>query len=165
MSLKRKKQTKRRNKMGYGNCGTDSQGRPIGYNHQATCDEEGCEEKIDRGMAYACGGTHGSDCCCEKYFCGKHLYSVDLSKTSLAEVNDGPICAECKEDLEEEYYIDFDACYRPREVEITAENLEEYREVYQNLFDVLSPPLTEEETERMNTIKVALDKYNTVKFS
>lgn len=64
--------------MGWGNCGTDSNDRPIGYNHAATCDHPGCEAAIDRGLAYACGGMHGqNDGDCEGYFCYKHLRSVE----------------------------------------------------------------------------------------
>lgn len=61
--------------MGWSNCGLDSNGRPIGYVFAATCDFEGCEAKIDRGLGYACGGMHGEDDppgSCEGYFCGKH---------------------------------------------------------------------------------------------
>ena len=60
--------------MGWGDCGFDSTGRPIGYLHDATCDEPGCTEQIDRGLAHACGGMHGEfDEYCEKYFCSEHL--------------------------------------------------------------------------------------------
>lgn len=61
--------------MGWANCGTDSKNRPIGYVHEAICDHPGCEERIDRGLAYACGLMHGEDDemgWCEDYFCGKH---------------------------------------------------------------------------------------------
>ena len=60
--------------MGYAYCGTDSEGREIGYAIQATCDHPGCTTKIDRGMAYACGGDHlGGTFFCEKYFCQEHM--------------------------------------------------------------------------------------------
>lgn len=60
--------------MGWADCGTDSNGRPIGYAHQGICDHPGCEVKIDRGLDYACGGTHGTaDGGCELYFCHEHL--------------------------------------------------------------------------------------------
>lgn len=60
--------------MGWANCGTDSLGRNIGYAHAGTCDHPGCKKKIDRGLAYACGGMHGEDeVSCEKYFCEEHL--------------------------------------------------------------------------------------------
>lgn len=59
--------------MGWGNCGTDSKGRPIGYVFPATCDHPGCDAQIDRGLSYACGGTHGEDeHSCEQYFCSTH---------------------------------------------------------------------------------------------
>ena len=65
--------------MGWGNCGTDSKGRPIGYVFEATCDHPECDKKIDRGLAFACGGMHGEEAClsdapvCEGYFCSDHL--------------------------------------------------------------------------------------------
>lgn len=60
--------------MGWANCGSDSKGRPIGYAHAARCDHPGCKARIDRGLAYACGGMHGSgDLYCEGYFCTDHL--------------------------------------------------------------------------------------------
>lgn len=65
--------------MGWASCGTDSQGRPIGYAHEGVCDEESCLELIDRGLAYACGDMHGTNdrqgnaTCCDGYFCSKHL--------------------------------------------------------------------------------------------
>ena len=60
--------------MGWGNCGTDSIGRPIGYHFEGTCDEEGCESPIHRGLEYACGGMHGTtELGCEEYFCSEHL--------------------------------------------------------------------------------------------
>lgn len=61
--------------MGWSHCGTDEDGRDIGYGIQAVCDEEGCEEEIDRGLAYVCGDGHGGgEWGCGKYFCYGHLY-------------------------------------------------------------------------------------------
>lgn len=83
--------------MGWANCGTDSQGRSIGYAHEATCDESGCATKIDRGLSYACGGMHG-DCggqACEKYFCQSHLLSVDREAMGFTELDSGQICRAC----------------------------------------------------------------------
>lgn len=77
--------------MGWGNCGEDSNGRPIGYCHEATCDHVGCNTKIDRGLSYACGGMHGEDeISCEKYFCEEHRsnFIVHCEDTFL-------ICDEC----------------------------------------------------------------------
>lgn len=65
--------------MGWGNCGTDSDGRPIGYNFKATCDHAGCKAKIHRGLAYVCGQMHGEDAnSCEGYFCDEHVVNVEL---------------------------------------------------------------------------------------
>lgn len=81
--------------MGWANCGTDSKGRQIGYAHEATCDHPGCTEKIDRGLAYACGGMHGSDSyMCEGYFCPEHLTSVDLTG-KVAGMTSATVCLEC----------------------------------------------------------------------
>lgn len=60
--------------MGWGHCGTDDDGREIGYCIEATCDEPGCSKRIDRGLAYVCGSMHGGgEYGCGKYFCYKHL--------------------------------------------------------------------------------------------
>ncbi|MFH8751100.1 hypothetical protein ACH4GK_31835 [Streptomyces rimosus] len=46
-----------------------------GYSVEAVCEEPGCEEQIDRGLAYLCGETPGGDeGGCGGYFCGEHLY-------------------------------------------------------------------------------------------
>ena len=59
--------------MGWANCGEDDLGRQIGYAHEATCDAQGCETKIDRGLSYVCGGMHGGDGFgCGRYFCQEH---------------------------------------------------------------------------------------------
>jgi hypothetical protein len=81
--------------MGWGDCGNDSQGRPIGYNFEATCDHPGCNEKIDRGLAYACGGMHGSGEGCEGYFCDSHLRVVDSDRYELTQ---GQLCEQCCKD-------------------------------------------------------------------
>ncbi len=88
--------------MGWGNCGTDSRGRPIGYVFEATCDHPGCKAEIHRGLAYACGGMHGEDeRGCEKYFCEEHLtYFVDGDEDDKkAEV--WQCCFECEKILSE----------------------------------------------------------------
>lgn len=62
--------------MGWGNCGVDSDGRPIGYVFEGTCDESGCDKDITRGIDQCCGGMHGEcEVSCEKYFCDNHLVS------------------------------------------------------------------------------------------
>lgn len=34
--------------MGWENCGTDSNGRPIGYAHEATCDHPECSAELKK---------------------------------------------------------------------------------------------------------------------
>lgn len=80
--------------MGWGHCGHDKQGREIGYSITATCDHQGCERQIDRGLSYACGGMHGdTEYGCEKYFCSDHREKV---------ITDGDqfynICNQCAQD-------------------------------------------------------------------
>jgi hypothetical protein len=47
-----------------------------GYSVETICEaEEGCDEKIDRGLAHLCGATPGGDeYGCGGYFCADHLY-------------------------------------------------------------------------------------------
>lgn len=81
--------------MGWGNCGSDSGGRPIGYMFQAVCDHPGCNSEIDRGLSYACGGMHGKlEIGCEKYFCEKHLFTTVKDQDDLVSV-----CEECSKYL------------------------------------------------------------------
>ena len=85
--------------MGWAYCGKDREGREIGYGIEAICDHHGCKTKIDRGLAYACGGMHGvNEYDCERYFCGKHLFYVDFVDIPY------PICKECSELYIEENY-------------------------------------------------------------
>lgn len=72
--------------------GQNNNGREIGYGVDATCDWPGCDEKIDRGVAYCCGGIDGiqnggmdDESYCGDFFCGKHL------------MGNGQ-CAKCAED-------------------------------------------------------------------
>lgn len=82
--------------MGWAYCGTDSNGRDIGYGVEATCDHPGCNEIIDRGLAYACGGWHGeTEYACEKYFCGEHLLGGRLPSGEFVF-----LCKECREGVE-----------------------------------------------------------------
>jgi hypothetical protein len=82
--------------VGWADCGTDSKGRPIGYAHAATCDEPGCEAKIDRGLAYKCGPMHGEDVYnCEDYFCERHRVCVQLPDGT-----ETGLCRACREALE-----------------------------------------------------------------
>ena len=40
--------------------GENMDGKEIGYSVEASCEHPGCDKKIDRGLAYACGGDHGA---------------------------------------------------------------------------------------------------------
>ncbi|AXQ69962.1 hypothetical protein HOU03_gp306 [Caulobacter phage CcrSC] len=82
--------------MGWADCGDDSKGRPIGYGHAAICDQEGCTAEIHRGLAYACGGMHGSSPGCEGYFCDEHMGSA----WDPGEQQHIQVCAKCEADLE-----------------------------------------------------------------
>lgn len=102
--------------MGWGNCGEDSKGRPIGYVWAATCDHPECIKQIDRGLAYACGGMHGNEALggypdnyefgefvCEQYFCGDHLTTVIFEHEDGGEIWTPFMCISCAKKFEEEY--------------------------------------------------------------
>jgi hypothetical protein len=71
-------------------------GREIGYAVEATCDHPGCEEAIDRGLAYCCGDLEGvmGERGCGGYFCYDHLlYGV---------AEHGQRCPSCSQKIEDE---------------------------------------------------------------
>lgn len=108
--------------MGWANCGTDSNGRPIGHVHAATCDEPGCEARIDRGLAYACGGMHGEDVdSCEGYFCDAHLTYPDVEDDHQPPHR---VCRACARMIEEAVAEEAAAQFGDR-VSITLETREE----------------------------------------
>ena len=79
--------------MGYAHYEITRNGEKIeaGYGVETVCEEDGCEEKIDRGLAYLCGETPGGDeHGCGGYYCGQHLYM------SLRE-GVGDLCTRCME--------------------------------------------------------------------
>lgn len=62
--------------------GFDSQWqRDIGYGVPAYCDHPDCNEEIDRGLSYVCGGEpYGGNEGCGLFFCGSHkFYSADAT--------------------------------------------------------------------------------------
>ncbi|WP_335982448.1 hypothetical protein [Streptomyces sp. CA2R106] len=60
-----------------------------GYGVEAVCEEPGCTEQIDRGLACLCGETPGGDeYCCGGYYCGEHLY---IGPDDVI----GDLCARC----------------------------------------------------------------------
>lgn len=50
--------------------------RDIGYGVPAYCDHPGCNNEIDRGMAYRCGLGENDDKGCGLFFCAEHLLIV-----------------------------------------------------------------------------------------
>lgn len=49
--------------------------RDVGYGVPAICDQPLCKKKIDRGLAFVCGGEpYGGDRGCGLYFCGSHIF-------------------------------------------------------------------------------------------
>lgn len=56
--------------MGYGCYELD--GRDCGYGVPAKCDHPDCNEDIDRGLGYVCGGSNHNEEGCWRFFCGKH---------------------------------------------------------------------------------------------
>jgi len=68
--------------------------RDIGYGVPAKCDHPGCNEEINRGLAYVCGGEPwGGDEGCGLYFCYKHLQMGSKTK-------DEQCCERCAVDAE-----------------------------------------------------------------
>lgn len=65
--------------------------RDIGYGVPAWCDHPGCDEVIDRGLSYVCGGEpYGGDKGCGLFFCERHIYC-----------NGAPQCERCVTDTGE----------------------------------------------------------------
>jgi hypothetical protein len=51
--------------------------RDIGYGVPAICDHPDCNEEIDRGLGYVCGGEpYGGEFGCGLHFCDEHLKVV-----------------------------------------------------------------------------------------
>ena len=51
------------------------EGRDIGYGVPAICDHPACDTRIDRGLAYVCGGEpYGGERGCGLFFCYEHLH-------------------------------------------------------------------------------------------
>ena|SRR6185437_851288 len=100
--------------MGYASY-TLPNGRAAGYGIEATCDHDGCEAEIDRGMGYLCGRNPDGwrsemEPGCGKYFCGDHLYgnhdcpSPECGKYSA----DGALCCELIEGHDDAHACDGD---------------------------------------------------------
>lgn len=78
------------------------QGKECGYSVEDVCNEEGCQEPINRGLAYACGGSPGEmDDHCGGYFCYEHLFFVAGEYRPTGEP--GSLCLRCLDYLMEEH--------------------------------------------------------------
>lgn len=66
--------------------GFDSRwGRDIGYGVPAICDFPGCDQAIDRGLAFVCGGVpYGGEYGCGLFFCDGHMFVVFDAEIDLA---------------------------------------------------------------------------------
>lgn len=75
-------------------------GRDQGYNVPAICDHPDCNEEIDRGMAYACGGDPLQNC--GLFFCHKHRSHDRDPEAEWTDENrhDFGVCERCAEGLE-----------------------------------------------------------------
>ena len=99
------------------------QEREVGYSVQAVCDHPGCKHKIDRGLAYACGGEHGESggVSCNGYFCEGHKGNrvPAEGEDALADPYDYPkvksvyVCNECFKH-HKEYVKEMKAERRPK---------------------------------------------------
>jgi len=53
--------------------------RDVGYGVPSICDHPDCNEEINRGLGYVCGGdVYGGEHGCGLFFCGKHLYVTEF---------------------------------------------------------------------------------------
>ncbi|MEX0305639.1 MAG: hypothetical protein AB3N24_24730 [Leisingera sp.] len=94
--------------MGYGSYTLPS-GKEAGYLVEATCEHPGCNERIDRGMGFACGGDAGDQggCSCEGYFCGKHLFSVETLPDIHARTELGQCVSLCHQCTSQAAFLDW----------------------------------------------------------
>lgn len=67
--------------------------RDIGYGVPCKCDHPDCNKKIDRGLAYVCGGEpYGGDLGCGLYFCYDHLLICEVGDRTVQ------LCERCADD-------------------------------------------------------------------
>lgn len=73
----------------------DGQQIEAGYGVEAVCEQDGCTEQIDRGLAYLCGSTPGApEDGCGKYFCSHHLYLDWETSSAEPQPQNCPTCFE-----------------------------------------------------------------------
>ncbi|GGQ83703.1 hypothetical protein [Streptomyces flaveolus] len=60
-----------------------------GYAVEAQCEKDGCDARIDRGLAYLCGkDPRGDDHGCGGYFCEKHLTGANQCEPCAAKADE-----------------------------------------------------------------------------
>ena len=59
--------------------------RDVGYGVPCLCDHPDCNEEINRGLGYVCGGEPFGGDFCGLYFCGKHMFYDADAETQLCE--------------------------------------------------------------------------------
>lgn len=78
--------------------------RDIGYGVPATCDHPECDKKIDRGLAYVCGGdVYGGEDGCGLFFCYEHLVYATRTTPEGEEEHSPQLCEVCAEHWSVEY--------------------------------------------------------------
>ena len=71
--------------------------RDIGYGVPCICDHPDCNEKIDRGLSYVCGGEpYGGDEGCGLFFCDDHLGYCLTENSFYNDTPLVPLCDRCK---------------------------------------------------------------------
>lgn len=69
--------------------------RDIGYGVPALCDHPACNARIDRGLAYVCGGNpYGEEHGCGLFFCYDHLGFYGR-RDSNGEISHPQLCEQC----------------------------------------------------------------------
>lgn len=64
-----------------------------GYGVPSYCEYPDCNEEIDRGIPFACGGEPFSEHGCDRYFCGKHRVYHCFNSGGRRECVE--VCARC----------------------------------------------------------------------
>ena len=72
-----------------------------GYAVEDVCHQDGCNEQIDRGLAFLCGDQPGEPCeiGCGRWFCADHLF---MSPEEAGGICGGGLCEECLDAYTEE---------------------------------------------------------------
>lgn len=85
--------------MGYGIYDTPL--GPAGYTVDDTCNQDGCEVQIDRGLAHLCGDQPGSpsEGGCGRWFCAQHMV---MPPEEVGHLTGAGFCPGCMAEYEAE---------------------------------------------------------------